>query len=271
MVAEGWIVIFDFSNVTGLQMRLIGMQFVLAYILEFIKHRGPGRHKPISLIIDELLALFPQVGEGERQMEADIDALVNIYSRNYRLFTCVSLQSVSQVGERLQRTLLSMPTQIHGVATDADSAAILARAFSSYQPQSLKDVRPVWGTDVLGSYIQDYTPTFYSIEEQLELDAQVFRDLQPFGFLDRMPTQEGSVHGPINKISIAGLDAGLYADDQLMETSRPLFTRIPGHSIDEVNQESAANGPYGASPQISFPGDDGQVLKPDDRIPFFTD
>ena len=87
-VAEKWMVIFDYRHVTNIQERIFASQVDLNHLLEFIKYRGHGRHRPIHLAIDELAALFPMVGLAAEQLASDLDALINQYARNYRLFLC---------------------------------------------------------------------------------------------------------------------------------------------------------------------------------------
>ena len=57
VVEDRLAVLLDFRHEHDLERRRFKMLWALHYALEFIKHRGAGRHRPLSLVIDELEAL----------------------------------------------------------------------------------------------------------------------------------------------------------------------------------------------------------------------
>lgn len=235
LVENGYALLLDFRNVTSPERRRFAMMFVFNFIMEFIKARGAGRHRPLSIFIDEIAALFPLGGMAGDQFALDIDALINQYVRNYSLWLTVSSQALYQFPERLQSTLLSMPVQIHGVASDPDDAALLARRFLRYDPYRIKKTIPQYMSGFMGFpfVVQKLTEEF-SADEQLILAAQRFMELDPFTFFARIPRREGSLRAPLIKMSIAELDRDLYPDPGLVEKARECLMRRTGLPIDDV-------------------------------------
>ena len=240
-VAENWLVIYDYRHVTNIQERIFASQVDLNYLLDFIKYRGAGRHKPVYMAIDELAALFPVVGLAAEQMSADLDALINQYARNYRLFLCpLTTQELYQYSHypRLAKTLLSLNTQFHGVTSDPESARFLAERFYVYDPDWNRRWDPVYMSGFMGEInIVDWTPVPFTVDEQLELRAQKFKTLHPLQFYARVSTKEGSLQGPILKASIQDLDKDLFPDFEMVAQARELLSERVGVNVQEVVAE----------------------------------
>lgn len=240
-VAENWLILYDYRHVTNTQERIFASQVDLNYLLEFIKYRGSGRHKPVYMAIDELAALFPVVGLAAEQMAADLDALINQYARNYRLFLCpLTTQELYQYSHypRLAKTLLSLNTQFHGVTSDPESARFLAERFYRFDPDWNRRMDPVYMSGLFGSVnIVDYTPVPFTVDEQLEIRMQKFLDLEPFQFYARASMQEGSLQSPLVKVSILDLDKDLYPDPSMVGQARELLSHRVGVKIQEIARE----------------------------------
>ena len=58
VVEKRMAVLLDFRHVLDIERRRFMMVWSFNYLLDFVKHRGAGRHRPIGLIIDELTSLF---------------------------------------------------------------------------------------------------------------------------------------------------------------------------------------------------------------------
>lgn len=266
---QGLAVLFDFRYVLQTEKRMFSMMFALNFLLEYIKQRGAGRHQPISLFIDELTALFPVVGKAAEQLALDIDALINQYCRNYALWLCVSTQELYQFGERLAKTLLSMPAQIHGVTSDPSAAEILAQRFFRYDPYWVKKYERVWMSDDIGPFVVDHTSNEFTTEEQIKIHAKKFLDLQPFQFLVCLPNQEGSLIGPLRKMSIANLDPGLFPDAELVDYSRNFLMRRDGQPLEIVLSEIQARNESAKGLTRMSTLELEADLKEQDEIPFY--
>lgn len=266
---QGLAVLLDFRYVQQTEQRMFSMMFALNFLLDYIKQRGAGRHQPISLFIDELTALFPVIGKAAEQLALDIDGLINQYCRNYALWLCVSTQELYQFGERLAKTLLSMPTQIHGVTSDPGAAEILAQRFFRFDPYWVKKYERVWMSDDFGPFVVDHTSDEFSTDEQIKIHAQKFLNLRPFQFLVCLPNQEGSLIGPLRKMSISKLDPGLFPNAELVAYARDMLMQRDGQPIDNVLSEIQARTESAKGlTHMSTLGLEAD-LKEQDEIPFY--
>jgi hypothetical protein len=58
----------------------------------------------------------------------------------------------------------------------------------------------------------DYRSVEFTPEEQDRIGLRQFQTLNEMEFLVKLATQEGRLHAPLRKMSIASIDAGLYTD-----------------------------------------------------------
>jgi hypothetical protein len=214
----------DFQNVTG-KRKLFLMRWCYEYLYTYIRHRGlAGRDAPISLIVDELAALFPLHDAAANQFAADLDELVNQIARNSGLLVCLATQEYAQFSfsPMLIRTLLNMRVQIQGATGDIDTAELLARKFYRYDPYREKHRKTVWITPPLSwpPVAWDSEPQWYTPEEQSILASYRFLDLPKFEFLVSLPGDEGGAAGQLIKMSIKDLDPGEFPRDELVEVVR---------------------------------------------------
>ena len=145
VVQKRQVILLDFRRVHDLERRQFLMMWVYQYFMSFIKERGPGRHQPISFIVDELAALFPLSGLVADQFAADLDEMINQIARNYSLYLTLATQELYQFSERLQKTLMSM-TLIQGRTSDPEAADMLTQRLDRYDPYKVKKYENVWGS-----------------------------------------------------------------------------------------------------------------------------
>lgn len=233
------IVLLDFRHVHDLERRQFLMMWAYQYLMSFIRHRGPGRHEPVSLIVDELAALFPMSGLVTNQFAADLDEMINQIARNYGLWVTLATQELYQFDERLQKTLLSM-TLIQGRTSDPDSAALLAQRLNRYEPYKIKKLENVWGSYLMAPIVLERRPVEFTPEEQQILASYHYTDLRQFEFLVRLPQGEGDYSRGVKHISIAGLDPGHFPDEELVARARRLLARRDGTPISAALEEIEA-------------------------------
>ena len=228
-------VFLDFRRVHDPEQRQFLMMWVYQYLMSYIRHRGAGRHEPISFIVDELAALFPMSGLVSDQFAADLDEMINQIARNYSLYLTLATQELYQFSERLRKTLLSM-TLIQGRTSDPEAAAALTMRLNRYHPYAVKKYENVWAGGPLGPLVVERRPVEFTAEEQMILGSYAYLDLRRFEFLVRMPRSEGDLSGQPRHLSIAELDHGQFPDEALVAEARALLTERDGWSIEEVNK-----------------------------------
>jgi hypothetical protein len=174
-------------------------------------------------------------------MAEDIEELVSVIARNYGVNLTIAHQNLPQLSsERIQKTLMTMGTQMIGVQTDPESAQYLADYFYRYQPYDVKRYERVWMNDPFGPYVIDHRPVEFTPEEQTLLNSYDFMDLRRFQFLVRASAREGDSQAPLRRVSIARFDAGLYPDEGLVTRARELLMRRDGRPVRKVLAEIAA-------------------------------
>jgi hypothetical protein len=232
-------ILLDFRYVPDSERRQFLMMWTYQYLMSFIRHRGPGRHEPISLIVDELAALFPMSGLVANQFAADLDEMINQIARNYSLWVTLATQELYQFDERLQKTLLSM-TLIQGRTSDQDSAELLARRLDRYDPYRVKRWENVWGNYMRAPIVLEKSPIEFTLEEQQTLASYRYRDLRKFEFLIRLPEGEGDFAGDVRRISIADIDPGHFPDEELVAEARRLLVQRDGIPISAALEAISA-------------------------------
>jgi hypothetical protein len=233
------IVLLDFRHVDDLERRQFLMMWAYQYLMSFIRHRGPGRHEPVSLIVDELAALFPMSGLVASQFAADLDEMINQIARNYSLWVTLATQELYQFDERLQKTLMSM-TLLQGRTSDPESATMLAQRLNRYDPYKVKMWENVWGSSSGFPIVVEKRPVLFTPEEQQILASYHYMDLQQFEFEARLPRGEGNYTGGTRSFSIATLDPGHFPDEELVAEARRLLVQRDGTPISAALEEIAA-------------------------------
>ncbi len=247
VVDEGLIVLLDFRNQRSLDQLKFAMLWAYSYLLEFVKQRGPGRRKPISLITDELAYLLSFDALGKSLFAPDLDDLVNRISRAHAVWLTVAHQELYQFDEKIQKIVMSLGTQIIGSTTDPEAARYLASRFSRFNPKRIKKKEPIYVGDRSGHYVIDYRTVEYSLDEQRELDSFEFIDLARYRFLVSAAPTEGETGSKFYPISIERFDKGIFVDEELVAKARLLLSQRDGRKISdlitEIDQRQLARAP----------------------------
>ncbi len=90
-------VLIDFRGEHDIERMRFKLLWSFGYLMDFIKHRGPGRHKPLSLVIDELTYLLSPATLHSDLLSADMDELINRIARNYMVWLTLAHQEMYQV------------------------------------------------------------------------------------------------------------------------------------------------------------------------------
>ena len=189
------LVLIDLRNESSPKKRAFKIRTAYDHLLAYVRHRGPGKHRPLAVYIDELADMI----DGQASLNADpfaqdLDNLINVIARNHSLWLCLAHQAQWQMSERTQKTLLSMGTQIVGVVPDIESAEQLARQFADLDVARVKRYERVWASENLpGGYgghgtshfVIDHRIVDSPLEEQVYEMARQFMALRPFEFFVR--------------------------------------------------------------------------------------
>jgi hypothetical protein len=229
------IVLLDLRHEYDTERRRFKMLWAFDYFLNYIKHRGAGhRHQPVSLIVDELASLFNVQAAGANALVADLDELINVIARNYRVWLTLAHQEMFQFDERTQKTLLTMGTQIFGSTADLDTAINVARTFYKVDPYKVKRYEPMYGSVLGMPNVLDYRPIEFSIEEQHLMVAYRAKEQPAFHFLVRPAPGEGTVTGAVHPVTIANFDKNIWPNEELIAQARHLLSRRSGAPIQQV-------------------------------------
>lgn len=251
VVRERQVVLIDFRGEYDIERVRFKMLWTFSCLMDFIKARGAGRHRPISVIVDEISYLLSQRSSDGDLMTADLDELINKVARNNMVWLTLAHQELYQLGEQIQKTLLSMGAQILGITSDLDAATVLARRFYRYRPYLVKKHVPVWQNVMQTPEVIDYTSEEFSLEEQERLEAFRFMDLKRYEFLVSTPPGEGSLSTSLRKVSIANVDRDLYVEQAWVDQARGILARRDGLPVEAVQREITARG--STVPQADVP------------------
>lgn len=230
-------VLLDFRHVYDIERRRFMMLWAFLYFLDFIKHRGAGRHIPIGLIIDELTALFSIQTLTSDVIAVELDNLINVIARNYRVWLTIAHQEQFQLSERMQKTMMTMGTQIFGVTSSRDSALSLARHYYPYDPYMVKKYEPIYMSYLGAPMVVDHRKIEFRIDEQTLINSNQFTDQGRFQFLVRPAAGEGDFRGKLQPISISRIDPGMYPNQKLVARARSYLMQQNGFDIKEQLKE----------------------------------
>jgi hypothetical protein len=237
VVSEGCAVLLDFRHDIDIELRRFKMLWAFTYFLDFIKHRGAGRHRPVSLIIDELSALYNFHSLALDIFAADLDELINVIARNHMVWLTLAHQELFQLNERAQKSLMTMGTQIFGSSADIDGALTLARQFFRYDPDWIKRCEPVYASYHGFSQIIDYRTVDFTVEEQALLTSYRVKDQGRFHFLVRPAFTEGEAARTVVPMTIQNLDRGEWVNEELVGKAREILSRRQGRRVGDVLDE----------------------------------
>lgn len=229
-------VLIDFRGEHDLERMRFKLVWSFNYLMDFIKHRGAGRHKPISLIVDEITYMLSSATLHTDILAADMDELINRIARNYMIWLTLCHQELYQVNETIQKTLLTMGTQIFGSTTDLRAALELSRRFFRYDPHWVRKYERVYRD----GFVIDHTSVEFTMEEQAYLEALRFLDLPRYHYLVSPSPMEGTMPTSLYPVSIAGIDPGMYVDEELVAKARAMLMQLRGRKVSDILAEIAA-------------------------------
>jgi hypothetical protein len=228
-------VLLDFRREFDLERRRFKMLWTFGYLLDFVKHRGAGRHLPISLVIDELTSLLGVRTMNESVIATELDELINVIARNYSLWLTIAHQELFQMDEHSRKALMGMGTQILGVTSDPEAALYLARQFFRYDPHLVRKTEPVYMGHERGEpKVIDYRTIEFTVEEQAILNSHLFQDQRRFHFLVRPAPAEGDITGPLVPVTLEHFDSDRYVNEELVAQARKILMRKHGRQVTDV-------------------------------------
>lgn len=255
-------VLLDFRHEHDIERRQFKMMWAFNYFMDFIKRRGAGRHQPVSLVIDELTSLFSNKALTSEIFSRELDELINVIARNYRVWLTIAHQEQFQLVGDLQKSLLTMGTQIMGYTSDWEGALYSAKQFYQYDPYLVKKQEPTyWG----------WRTVEFTIDEQALLHSYSFTGLRRYQFWVRPAFNEGIVGSKLYPVSIEKLDPGLYPNEKLIEQARMLLMKhfgIPvGEVLREISERVKQRKTLPKQRAASLPGE----VSVEDAAPLWTD
>jgi hypothetical protein len=182
----------------------------------------------------------------------ELDELINVYARNFRLWLTIGLQELFQVDEKMQKTLLTMGTQIFGSTSDMQTAIGLSENLYRAYPKAVKHYQPVYmGQPFESLMIVDVQPTFYTLDEQHYERANDIKDQGTFHFLVRIARREGDVRGGVYPLTIKNMDKGQWVNEALVSEARRILSRRCGVPVSVLLSDVEARNQLSLAPPIS--------------------
>ena len=230
-------VLLDFRHEHDVERRRFKMVWAFNYLMDYVKQRGVGRHQPIGLIIDELTSLFSLQALSSDLFGTEMDELINVLARNYRLWLTIAHQEMFQLADRTFKSLMTMGTQIMGVTTDPLAAKYFSELFFQYRPYWIKKVEAVYASEMGVPFQIDERTVEFSSDEQLLMQSYIFRDQSAFHFMARPAPGEGNIQGKLRTISIANLDKDIYPHPVFVPLARQKLMQRDGIAIEQILRE----------------------------------
>lgn len=247
-----WLI--DGRNLPAAQKQEL-LLWVFRFVTDYIAHRGiAGRERPIHFFIDEITSILGFSSLQNEALAEDLEQLITVQARNFGCVLTIAHQSLTQINsERIRAALMAVGTQMIGRISSPDDRLYLAKKFLQYAPLKTKQLIPQYFNmaepEILhvglhpqvfarpNPVVLDYINETLSIDEQVQLLADRFRDLDRFRFLVRPATGEGSFAQRLHEISIEEIDYGRYPnEDVLAETRRQLRER-DGYPVAQLLAE----------------------------------
>jgi hypothetical protein len=218
------------------------------------------------LLIDEFAALTHKASEGANPLSELLYEFIAQYMRANRVFLTVCFQSLNQLPQDLQQTILRLGNLVVGRAGTMREARVLADVLFRTDPYKVKHYRKVWGkvdppsffwggassssasflSPSYPYFVLDYEPEYMALTEQQELAAQRITNLDRFEFLVRPATGEGSVSQFVSKVNIREVtidpDTGesLFPDETLIRQLKSHLAKRGGIPVATIRAEQEA-------------------------------
>jgi hypothetical protein len=230
--------IFDFIDYRHVPsgLRMWALMGVFQDWLDYIKWRGPGRHKPCLLVIDELTQMTMHDSQAGLVFADDLSELINVISRGYSVWGVYMYQGLWQMGQnqKMKDTLLACANHALGVCTDIHSALALAEEFYPYQACEYKWTEPVFAGSPPTEIHRRKVP--FSVPEWYHHMSQHFTRLGRFRFLVRPARAEGDITGMLQPMSLEHL-VGRWVNQERVAHVRQLLAARDGVPISEILAE----------------------------------
>lgn len=232
-------VLLDFRRVTDPQERRFKMLWVFQSFFTFIKHRGAGRHTPISFIVDELANLSHTQVQGESPFAKALDELINVYARNGMVWLTLAHQELFQIEARIQPTLMSLGTQILGVTSDRNAALTMAKQLFPIDPHRVKRYDPIYSNSRGFSTVIDERPVTFTPEEQHYIASNILTSKRLFEFLVRPAAAEGDISQALYHVNIKAVDPNQWVQEEPVAQLRDRLRDHVGVPVSDILAEIA--------------------------------
>jgi hypothetical protein len=182
VVRQRQTVLLDFRHETNELDRVLKTRWAYDCLLAYVRHRGPGRHRPLAIHIDEITELTNQGSLDQQLFTSDLDYLFNVLQRNYSLWITAAHQQMWQLSKGTQETLLALGTQYFGQISDMETAEALAHRYRNLNPYRVKRWENVWMSGIERPFVVEQKPVYFPMEEQTYLAARDFLERDTFWF-----------------------------------------------------------------------------------------
>lgn len=235
VVEQRLVVLLDFRHENDIQRMRFKLFWIFSDLVEFIRRRGPGRHRPLSVIIDEVTYLLPSEEAANAFLTNYLDELINRLSRNNGIWLTLAHQEMHQLSQSIQKSLMTMGTQIIGSTTDPRTALDLAQRYFSYDPFRVRKTEIVHGR-----FLDEERTTEFTKDEQRELNSRYFLGLPRYHFLVGVSPTEGTMPTRLRPVSIERIDRHEFVNEALVAKLRKILVRRSGRKIADVLAEITA-------------------------------
>ena len=227
-------VLVDFRGVVHEEPKRFGLVWVFRSLIEAVKRRGPGKHTPLSLVIDELTYLLSHNRQQQDALADDFEELVARLARNHGVWLTVSHQELNQLSPRIGDVLMACGNQIFGSTADLEGGAqAWSKRFTRYDPYKVKKAINV--ADPLRDLFPDIRTEEFTIQEQFLMAAQEkYMDLPAFSFWAAISPREGVLGSTPRRFSIRRLDEGRWVDEAIVVRLRRRLARRDGVCIADL-------------------------------------
>lgn len=267
VIDERLCVIFDFRDVTLADQKRLGILWVYKYFVDFFQLRGPDKHKvPVSFIIDELSYLVPG-RDGNSLLRSDLSDLIQRTARNASVWVTLSHQELRQFDEETNDLLMQLGTQILGATSDMQGARQVADRFYEYDPYWVKDSHDQFVTyDRVPEKVGEIK-TYFSIDEQVNMNALEFIKLETFNFLVGIAKREGQLPTFLRHVDLSDFDRDKFPRRERVDAARAALMQQHGQKVTDILGEITGRLPGNGDGRS--PGN-GAAPPPDDAPPFRT-
>lgn len=239
VVSDNIAVLLDFRDEANMETRRFKLLWLYRELVSFVERRGEGRHKPISIIVDELPYFLSFGSDPKSLLEKDLADLVQRVMRKYSLWLTLCHTELFQLSPFISRNLMSLGTQIIGSTTDLWTGQMLAERFYPYDPTWIKRSEPVFRTLSGASWVDHEREMEFTPSEQARLKSRQFFTLPKYRFLAAVSPEEGKVGERLTRIRVDHIDEGQFPDKDRVFVLRQALMKRHGRDIADIEREIA--------------------------------